>query len=191
MRELIDLFLTFARIGGLTFGGGYAMMPLLQRELVTRHGWATEEDLTDYYAIGQCLPGVIAVNTAIFVGYKQRGRAGGLAAALGVVSPSLVVITLIAAFLQRFTDYPVVQDAFAGISVCVSVLILNAVVKLWRKSVASRGTLAIFLAVFGASVVLNLLGRDASPVVMVVLSGAAGIVLRVLERTAQSKKGGA
>lgn len=190
MQELLDLFLTFARIGGLTFGGGYAMMPMLQREVVDRHGWATEEDLTDYYAISQCTPGTIAVNTAIFVGYKQHGVSGGIAAALGVAFPSLVVITVIAAFLQSFSDYPVVQDAFAGVSVCVSVLILDAVSKLWRKSVVSRGTLAIFLAVFGGSVTLTLLGKDSSPVAMVLLSGAAGLLLRALERRSRTREGG-
>lgn len=177
LKELITLFLTFARIGGLTFGGGYAMLPMLQREIVERYHWATEEELADYYAIGQCTPGVIAVNTATFVGYRLRGIPGGVIATLGVVFPSLVIITIIAACLQNFAEYQIVQDAFAGISVCVCVLILNAVVKLWKKSVVSRGTLGIFLAVLLCSVIF-----DASPVVLVVLSGIAGIVLRALHR---------
>ncbi|MGM9613048.1 MAG: chromate transporter [Butyricicoccus sp.] len=180
MKELLTLFLTFARIGGLTFGGGYAMLPMLQREVVERYHWATEEELADYYAIGQCTPGVIAVNTATFIGCKQRGILGGIVATLGVAFPSLVIITIIAAFLQNFADYEVVQDAFAGISVCVCVLILRAVLKLWKKSVVSRGTLGIFLAVFVGSVVLGLAGFDVSPVVMVILSGLAGVVLRAL-----------
>ena len=189
MKELMDLFWTFARIGGLTFGGGYAMLPMLQREVVERHGWATEEELADYYAIGQCTPGVIAVNTATFIGYRRKGIAGGIFATLGVAAPSLVIITIIAACLQNFAKYPAVQDAFAGISVCVCVLILNAVCKLWKKSVVSRGTLGIFLAVFGGSVALDFAGVDVSPVVMIVLAGAAGLVLRALSRTA--KGGGA
>lgn len=191
MKELVTLFLTFARIGGLTFGGGYAMLPLLQREIVEKYHWATEEELADYYAIGQCTPGVIAVNTATFVGYKRRGVAGGILATLGVAFPSLIIITVIAAFLQNFADYRVVQDAFAGISVCVCVLILNAVVKLWKKSVVSRGTLGIFLAVFGGSVALDLAGVDVSPVVMVVLSGVAGVILRALGRAPLGKGGAA
>ena len=182
LKELLTLFLTFARIGGLTFGGGYAMLPMLQREVVERYHWATEEELADYYAIGQCTPGVIAVNTATFIGYKQRGVAGGIFATLGVAFPSLVIITIIAAFLQNFAEYNVVQDAFAGISVCVCVLILNAVLKLWKKSVVNRGTLGIFLAVFGGSVASGLAGLDVSPGVMVVLAGVAGVVLRVLGR---------
>ena len=175
IKEYFTLFWTFARIGGLTFGGGYAMLPMLQREVVERRGWATEEELADYYAIAQCTPGVIAVNTATFVGYRQRGVVGGVAATLGVAFPSLVIITIIAACLQNFADYPVVQDAFAGISVCVCVLIFNAVRKLWGKSVINRGALAIFLAVFAGAALTGL-----SPVVLVVAAGAAGVLLRRL-----------
>ena len=104
MKEYLDLFLTFARIGGLTFGGGYAMLPMLQQEVVDRRGWATNEELMDYYAIGQCTPGVIAVNTATFVGNKTKGTLGGIFATLGVVFPSLVIITIIAAFIRNFAE---------------------------------------------------------------------------------------
>ncbi|MBP3925823.1 MAG: chromate transporter, partial [Clostridium sp.] len=117
MNKYLDLFLTFARIGGLTFGGGYAMLPMLQREVVEKRGWATEEELMDYYAIGQCTPGIIAVNTATFVGQSTAGTIGGIIATLGVVFPSLIIITLIAAFLQNFAQLPIVQNAFAGIRV--------------------------------------------------------------------------
>ncbi len=184
MKELLDLFLTFAQIGGLTFGGGYAMLPMLQREVVERRGWATEEELTDYFAIGQCTPGIIAVNTATFVGYKTRGIPGGIIATLGVAAPSLVIITIIAAFLQNFADYPVVQDAFAGIQVCVCVLILRAVQKLWKKSVADRAALAICLAVFVCSAFLDL-----SPVLLIVLAAVAGIVCKSILH-GKSGKGG-
>ncbi len=187
MNALLTLFWTFARIGGLTFGGGYAMLPMLQREIVEHHGWATEEELADYYAVGQCTPGVIAVNTATFIGYKQRGVLGGIAATLGVVFPSLVIITILAACLQNFAEYPIAQDDFAGISVCVCVLILRAVLKLWKKSVISPGTLAIFIGVFGASALGNFIGFAISPVVLVVLSGVAGIVLRAISRTKPGK----
>ena len=148
MKELWDLFVTFARIGGLTFGGGYAMLPILQREVVERRKWATEEELMDYYAIGQCTPGVIAVNTATFIGQRLRGVVGGVVATLGVVFPSLIIITVIAAFIQNFSDMAVVKNAFAGVRVCVCVLVFNAVVKLWKKSVTDRRTLMIFLLVF-------------------------------------------
>lgn len=106
LKEMADLFFTFARIGGLTFGGGYAMLPMLQKEVVENRGWATEEELTDYYAIGQCTPGIIAINTATFVGYRRFGVLGGVVATAGVVFPSLVIITIIAAFISNFADLP-------------------------------------------------------------------------------------
>ena len=175
MKELLDLFLTFARIGGLTFGGGYAMLPMLQREVVERRGWATEEELMDYYAIGQCTPGVIAVNTATFIGSKNRGVIGGIAATLGVIFPSVVIISIIAAFISNFADLAVVKDAFAGIRVCVFVLILNAVVKLGKASVKDAVSLAICLAVLLGAVLLDL-----SPIVFVVIAAVTGIVAKVL-----------
>ncbi len=180
MNKLFDLFFTFARIGGLTFGGGYAMLPILQREVVDKRGWATEEELMDYYAIGQCTPGVIAVNTATFIGQKTSGIIGGIVATLGVVFPSLVIISVIAAFIQNFADLAIVQNAFAGIRVCVCVLIFNAVVKLWKKSVVDKITLLIFLAIFAGSAL-----TDLSPIVFVILAAIAGIVLK--NKEAQKK----
>lgn len=183
MKVLWDMFLTFARIGGLTFGGGYAMLPMLQREVVEKHHWATEDELADYYAIGQCTPGVIAVNTATFIGYRQAGIMGGIFATLGVVFPSLVIITVIAAFLTNFADLEVIQYAFEGIRVCVCVLIFNAVQKLWKKSVIDRPTTVIFLLVFLVSAGLAV-GQSfypelfsVSPIVYVVIAGTAGVVL--------------
>ena len=103
MKELWTLFWTFAKMGVMTFGGGYAMLPILQREVVENKGWATDEELTDYFAIGQCTPGIIAVNTATFVGHSRKGAAGGVVATLGLVFPCLVIIMLIAAFLQNLS----------------------------------------------------------------------------------------
>ena len=120
MKILWDMFFAFARIGGLTFGGGYAMLPMLQREVVERRGWATEEELADYYAIGQCTPGVIAVNTATFIGYRQAGVIGGIFATLGVVFPSLVIITVIAAFLTNFAPLSsMLLRVFGYVFVCL------------------------------------------------------------------------
>ena len=172
MKLLLDLFLAFARVGVMTFGGGYAMIPILEREIVDRHGWATEEELMDYYAVGQCTPGVIAVNTATFIGYKTAGSPGGVVATLGVVFPSVVIITLIAGILTSFADVPQVKSAFAGIRVCVCVLIFNAVLKLWKKAVVDKWTLALFLGVFLLSVFFSV-----SPVIFVVVCAAAGIAL--------------
>ena len=172
MKQLFALFLAFARVGAMTFGGGYAMIPILEREIVDRHGWASEEELMDYYAVGQCTPGVIAVNTATFIGYKVAGTIGGIVATLGVVFPSVVIITAIAGILTNFADVPAVKSAFAGIRVCVCVLIFNAVLKLWKKAVVDKVTLILFLCVFLLSVFF-----DISPIVFVVFCAAAGIVL--------------
>ena len=145
---LLKLFTAFARVGVLTFGGGYAMIPMLEREIVDRHGWATSEELMDYYAVGQCTPGVIAVNTATFIGYKTAGNIGGIVATLGVVFPSFVIITVIAGIIQNFADIPAVKSAFAGIRVCVCVLIFNSVLKLWKGAVKDKATLVLCLLVF-------------------------------------------
>ena len=166
------LFLAFARVGVLTFGGGYAMIPILEREIVDRQGWASSEELMDYYAVGQCTPGVIAVNTATFIGRKVAGVPGGIAATAGVVFPSVVIISVIAGILSNFADIPAVQSAFAGIRVCVCVLIFNAVVKLWKAAVPDKGALVLALLVFGLSLFLKL-----SPVVFVLFCAAAGILL--------------
>lgn len=176
MKKLWELFRAFAIIGVTTFGGGYAMLPALQREVVEKRGWATEEEVMDWYAIGQCTPGVIAVNTATFVGQKQKGALGGIIATLGVVFPSLVIITIIAAFIRNFADLPAVQNAFAGIRACVCVLILNAVVKLWKKSVVDWKAFLIFAVVFLGSVFL-----DVSPVLYVLVAALAGVAIKSLE----------
>jgi chromate transporter len=176
MNLLVELFITFAKIGVMTFGGGYAMLPILQREVVENKGWATEEELMDYFAIGQCTPGVIAVNTATCVGQKKKGILGGIAATAGVVFPSLIIISLLAGVIAAFSHLAWVQHAFGGIRVCVCVLILNAVVKLYKKAVVDTPTLAIFLVVALGSYLTPL-----SPVVFVIVAACAGIVLKNLE----------
>ena len=176
MNEYLELFLTFAKMGVMTFGGGMAMLPILQREVVEDRHWATEEELVDYYAIGQCTPGIIAVNTAPFVGQKRKGALGGIVATLGMVFPSLVIISILAGLITNFSSVTWVQDAFAGIQVCVCVLIFNAVVKLLKKSVIDKRTSVIFLLVMIGSTLLNL-----SPVWFVLLAALAGIVLKNLE----------
>ena len=135
MKTLIDLFFTFCRIGGLTFGGGYAMLPIIQKEIVEEKKWATEEEVLDYYAVGQCTPGIIAVNTATFIGYKVHGIIGAIVATLGVVFPSLIIITIIAALLKNFANYSIVQHAFSGIRVVVIALIVSAILKLAKTGI--------------------------------------------------------
>ena len=179
MRIYWELFSTFFRMGAITFGGGYAMLPILQREVVDGKGWCTNEELTDYYAIGQCTPGIIAVNTATFIGYKIKGVSGALVATYGLVAPSFIVIGVIAALLQNFASYALVQNAFAGIRVAVTVLILNAVVKLLKSSVVDKLTGCVFIAVGLAAFFLDL-----SPVVFVLMAGALGVAVKVLRKGA-------
>ena len=175
MRQLLDIFTASFKVGLMTFGGGYAMLPILQREVVETRKWVTEEEVLDYYAIGQCLPGIIMVNTMIFIGQKRRGTLGGIAAALGTVCPALIIITIIAAILSGFAEAPVVKSAFAGIRVCVCVLIFNAVMKLWKSSVIDWKCLVIFILVaFGS------LFTDITPVLFVVASAVVGIAISCL-----------
>ena len=176
MKQLLNLFLSFAKVGVMTFGGGMAMLPILQREVVDKKHWATEEEMVDYYAIGQCTPGIIAVNTATFIGQKYKGVAGGIVATLGMIFPSLVIITILAGLITNFSHLVWVQNAFAGIQVCVCVLIFNAVVKLLKKSVVDKRTAVIFVLVLVGSVLLSI-----SPVWFVLLAALAGIILKNLE----------
>lgn len=183
MKEYWELFTAFARVGSMTFGGGAAMLPILQREILERRKWVTEEELLDYYAIGQCTPGIIAVNTATFVGRKRKGIPGGIVATAGMIFPSLVIILILAAIISSVSDMAVVQNAFAGIRVCVCVQIFNAVVRLAKKSVVDVWTALIFAAVFLMNIFLPL-----SPAWYVLFAAGAGILLHTLGIV---KKGGA
>ena len=173
MKELLRMFLAFAKVGVCTFGGGYAMLPILQREIVEKRQWATQEELMDYYAIGQCTPGIIAVNTATFIGGKRRGIPGAISATLGVVAPSVVIITVIAAFIRNFQHIEAVQWAFEGIRAAVVALIASAVIKLGKKTLVDFGAVAIFLIVAALAVL-----TDLSPAIFVVAAGAAGLLLK-------------
>jgi len=173
----LKLLLSFSYIGAFTFGGGYSMLPMFQRVLAEKNKWLTDEEITDLFSISQCLPGIIAVNTAVFAGYKQKGVLGGIVAALGVALPSVIVIMLIAALLTNFADIPAVQSAFAGLRICVSVLIINAVFRLRKHSIVDLPAALIFSAVFIVSVYMLL------PVAaIVVIAGAGGIVISLLKK---------
>ena len=169
--EYLELIWSFFKIGIMTFGGGYAMLPIIQREVVDKKGWATEEEILNYYAIGQCTPGVIAVNTATFIGNKRKGVVGGFLATLGVILPSLIIISVIAAVLTNFAEIPAVQHALAGIRVAVVVLVGYSVVKLAKSGVKGGFGWCLFVLTFLASVIC-----DVSPVLVVVLAAAAGLI---------------
>lgn len=172
MKELLQLYITFAKIGSITFGGGYAMLPVLQREIVEKRKWDTDEALLDYFAIGQCTPGIIALNVSTFIGNKRKGVAGGIVATLGFVTVPIALLVIIAMFLKNFADYAIVKNAFAGVRVCVCVLILNAIERLWKKSVVNKKALAIY----GVALLLTML--DWLPLyVIVLLAAVAGLFM--------------
>ena len=176
MNIYFDLFFTFAKMGVMTFGGGYAMLPILQREIVQKKKWATDEEIMDYFAIGQCTPGIIAVNTATFIGQKTAGNLGGIIATLGIVFPCFVIISLLAGVIETFSHITFVQKAFAGIRICVCVLILNAVMKLFKKAIVDKPTLVIFILVTLFAYFTNL-----NPIVFVVASAIAGIIIQSIK----------
>lgn len=184
LKELFKLFLTFAKVGCFTFGGGYAMLPLLQKEVVEKNNWATEEELMDYFAIGQCTPGIIAVNTSTFIGYKRKGIIGGIAATLGMVFPSIIIITIIAAFIRSFAELEIVGHALNGIKAGVCALILDAVIKLTKKSIIDKYTLTLFVAVFFIALL-----TDISTVILIISSGILGVVISRIKTRINAGKG--
>ena len=178
MKELLELYLIFTRIGSVNFGGGYAMLPLLERELVTDRGWVTTDELMDYFAIGQCTPGIIALNVSTFIGNKRKGIAGGITASIGFLTVPIVIILLIAAFLTNFASLPVVKNAFAGIRVCVCVLILQAVERLWNKAIVDKRTLILYLVIFALAAFSAYLPVSLPAAVLVIGAGVFGVFFR-------------
>ncbi len=182
LRDYWILFSSFFRIGGLTFGGGYAMLPMLEKEVVEKHGWIDQEQLLNYFAIGQCTPGIIAVNTATFIGYKQRGIPGAIIATLGVIFPSFIIISIIAALLHNFADIPAVQYAFNGIRVAVCALILKAVIKLLKSSVKNWISWVLLILSFLVIIIF-----DISPVFVVIAAAITGIVYGLIQKKKEER----
>jgi len=170
--SLLTLFLTFAKVGVMTFGGGYAMLPILEREVVTNHGWTTSEQMLDYYAIGQCTPGIIAVNVSTFIGYKTRGILGAIVATLGMVFPSMLIITALASVLKMFQDNDYVRKAFSGIRIAVCALMVSAVISLVKKAVSNIPT-----AIVAVATLLLQLFLGVSPILIVVCAVAFGLIM--------------
>ena len=181
MKDLLELYWAYLKIGCINFGGGYAMLPLLERELVTKRGWTTMEELRDYFAIGQCTPGVIALNVSTFIGQKRKGVSGAVAAMMGFLTGPIVIILIIAAFLQNFAELEVVQHAFAGIRVCVCVLILQAVLRLWKTSVVDIFTFVLYIIIFALSVFSGYLPVKLPAAVLVILAGVTGLIASILK----------
>ena len=180
MNVLLELFITFMKIGCVTFGGGYAMLPILERELVDKRHWTTMDELRDYFAIGQCTPGIIALNVSTFLGDKRAGIPGALASTTGFVSGPIVIILCIAAFLTNFANLPLIQHAFAGIRVCVCVLIVQAVLRLWKNSVVDALSLGIYLVIFVLNAFSSVLPVKLPAAALVVMAGVFGILTSVI-----------
>lgn len=173
MKKLFELFKAFFTIGILTFGGGYAMLPMLEREIVEKHKWATMEELTDYFAIGQCTPGVIAVNTATFVGYKEKKTIGGIVATLGVITPSVIIILILSGIISLVIDIAIVKSAFSGISVAVCALMINSLYKL-----AKSGVKDVYMGIVAIVTVLVSVFLKLSPVIIIVLAGVVTVAYK-------------
>ena len=148
LKEFLELYLAFVKIGAFTFGGGLAMMPIMQRELIEKRGWLTEEELIDYFAIGQSTPGIIAVNVSTFVGYKRLGWFGGIVGTLGVVTPSWVIIMLLAGAISSVDKYPLAQKALKGINVAVAALLTSVIVKFSKKTIKNIWNALFMLLAF-------------------------------------------
>jgi chromate transporter len=172
MKTYLELFFTFVKMGCITFGGGYAMVPILEREIINKKGWITMDEVMDYYTIAQITPGIIAVNVSTFIGYKQKGPLGGFLATVGFVLPGVCAISLIALCLQNFAAYPAVRHAFAGIRVAVGALILDTVAKLIKGVFKDKKAVVIFALAFALSAVWS-----ANPVLLIVAAGIAGFFL--------------
>ncbi len=146
LKDYLEIYLTFAKIGTFTIGGGLAMMPMMQRELIQKRNWITEEDLIDYYAVGQSTPGIVAVNVSTFVGYKQLGILGGIIATLGMITPSLVIITILAKMINSIDQFPIVQKALKGINVAVAALLTSVIINFTKKTIKNIVN-AIFMCI--------------------------------------------
>lgn len=191
MNELLELYWTFVKIGCVTFGGGYAMLPILERELADKRHWTNMDELRDYFSIGQCTPGVIAMNVSTFIGEKKAGIKGALAASVGFMTGPIIIILIIAAFLNNFAQLELVQHAFAGIRVCVCVLIVQAVLRLWKKSVVDPFTLALYVIIFALNAFSGVLPVKIPAAVLVILAGAVGLGASILKnKKAKAAEGG-
>ena len=146
IKNLFNLYFSFAKIGTFTIGGGLAMMPMMQSELIEKRKWITDEELIDYYAVGQSTPGIVAVNVATFVGYKQMGIVGGIFATLGMVTPSLVIIMILASLINSINDFPIIQKALKGINVAVAALLTSTIINFMKKTI-KKFTNAIFMMI--------------------------------------------
>lgn len=176
-----DLFLTFAKIGAFTFGGGYAMISLIDSECVEKKKWLTHDEFTDMTAVAEATPGPVAINCATFVGYKMSGIIGAVLATLGVVLPSFVILLLISMFFENFLKFEIIANAFKGIRIAVSILIIQAgvkmLIKLFKEKEKRAGNIVFSAVFFSVMLTLNFLGIDFSTIYMIVIAGFLGLFI--------------
>ena len=185
IKEYLHIFGVFFKIGAVTFGGGLAMLPILETELTEKRNWTTKEQLLDYYAIGQSTPGIIAVNVATFIGYNRLGILGGIVATVGVVTPSIIIISILAKFISNFSEILWVQKALAGINVAVAALLTKAVWQFCRKSVKNIWGVLILILSFAVIFFLKL-----SSVLVIITSALIGILIFLAENRKNKKSQG-
>jgi len=180
---MLKIFFTFFKIGLFTFGGGYAMIPLIHFYVVDKYKWLGEKEFVDIIAIAESTPGPIAINSATYIGYKKYGVKGSISATIGVVLPSLIIIILISAFLMQFKENQWVECAFLGIRIGVSVLILNAGIRIYKKT--DKNILSYVLMLFGLTMVMF----DLISIVFVILiGGVVGIVFSLIMKNKEVHK---
>ena len=179
MKEYLNIFWAFLRVGMFTFGGGYAIIPVIEREIIKKRAWITMDEVIEYYTVSQVMPGMIGVNLSIFIGNKQKGAFAGFLAAIGFVFPGTTLITFIALFISNFADIPIVQHAFAGIRIAVAALILDTVLKLVKGVFKDVKTLVLFILIFALSALPSGIvpAFFSSPAFLVVTSGIIGLVI--------------
>lgn len=176
LKSILTLFLSFFKIGAFTFGGGYAMISLIENEFVAKRAWLTKDDFLDMLAIAESTPGPIAINSATYIGYKKAGFFGSMFATLGVVLPSFIIIFVISLFLDKFLSLTLVANAFRGIQACVVYLIGSVGLKLFKQMDKKPLPLIIMGAVLLCLVTFSILAIKFSSIVYILVSGAIGII---------------
>jgi len=187
---LLDLFLTFFRIGAFTFGGGYAMISVIEDICVARKEWITHEDLVNVTVIAESTPGPVAINCATFVGYRQKGLAGAAAATLGVVLPSFLIIWLISMFLDRFLEIAWVAGAFRGIRVAVGLLILDVGIRMIKKMPKEPLRIVLTACTLAAMLLISIFAWNVSTVVLLLAAGAVSLAVYLVRERTAGKDGG-
>ena len=182
MKQLIDLFLQFAKIGAFTFGGGYAMLPMIERVCVEQKQWLSEEEMAALPALAESSPGPVAINCATYVGHRQKGIPGALAATLGMIVPSFAIMLLLSCFLDRFLENKWVAGAFAGIKIAVGILIIDAAVRLFVKLPRTVPTVLVGAGAFLLMLAVNVFALHISTIVLMLLGASVGLVLYLVGR---------